>query len=72
MLRIEIDPNIRTNVSWTFVGFEDVHNEEELKPGDEVEVFESESGLHGPGKIEHIDFEAELVYIRVNWNRLTI
>ncbi|MFE6846540.1 hypothetical protein [Streptomyces sp. NPDC057686] len=53
MSRIEIDLNVRVRGNGTRAGFEDVAGP--IMEGDEVEVFEPESGLVGPGRITGID-----------------
>lgn len=63
--RVEIDLNVRVRGNDTFVGFEDVYGP--LAVGEAVEVFESESGVSGDGRVTQIDGERELVYLSVDW-----
>lgn len=67
--RIEIDPNVRVRGNGTYAGFEDVTGD--LVMGDGVEVFESESGLHGTARITEIDVQRQLVYLSLEWSQLT-
>jgi hypothetical protein len=67
--RIAIDPNIRVRGNGTYAGFEDVTGP--IKPGDEVEVYEPESGLVGQARVTEIDAARELVYLSVEWSSLT-
>jgi hypothetical protein len=67
--RIEIDLNVRVRGNGTYAGFEDVVGP--LAVGDEVEVYESESGLLGKGRVAEIDTVGELVYLSVDWATLT-
>jgi predicted RNA-binding protein len=48
--RVEIDLNVRARGNWTFSGLEDADGPVEV--GDIVEVYEAESGLVGPGRVE--------------------
>lgn len=68
--RVEIDPNVRVRGQLTYAGFEDVTGP--LSVGQTVEVFESESGLVGEGRVVEIDTATQLVYLGVNWGSLTI
>lgn len=65
-----IDPNVRIKHNWTYASTKDVYGGTVSK-GDEVTVFESESGLVGPGLIrEFRTFDTgdhALIYIQVNW-----
>lgn len=67
--RVEIDLNVRVRGNDTFVGFEDVHGP--ITVGEAVEVYESESGVSGEGKVTEIDGERELVYLSVDWSSLS-
>jgi hypothetical protein len=67
--RVEIDLNVRVRGNDTFVGFEDVSGP--IGVDEDVEVYESESGVVGDGKITEIDGERELVYLSVDWSSLT-
>jgi len=63
--RVMIDLNVRVHGNATYVGFEDVDGP--IAVGDEVVVFEPESGLEGSGRIVEIDADNELVYLSVDW-----
>jgi hypothetical protein len=67
--RIEIDLNVRARGNGTYAGFENVSGP--LMVGEEVEVYESESGLAGSGHVTEIDTERELVFLSVDWASLT-
>ncbi len=67
--RVAIDPNVRVRGNGTYVGFEDVSGP--IAVGDQVEVYEAESGLVGEGRVTEIDGERELVYLSVDWSSLT-
>jgi hypothetical protein len=66
--RVEIDPNKRTRHNHTITGLNDADSP--LHAGQTVEVFESESGLTGPGRVVSIDLAKELVEIAVDWASL--
>ena len=66
--RVEIDLNVRVRGNDTFVGFGDVSGP--IAVGESVEVFESESGVSGEGKVTEIDGDRELVYLSVDWSSL--
>jgi len=66
--RVEIDLNVRVQGNATYTGFEDVQGKIAL--GDEVVVFESESGVEGTGRVTDIDFRRQLVYLAVDWESL--
>jgi hypothetical protein len=68
--RIEINPNLRLGPVLTVVSFEDCDGEP--YEGTEVEVFESQSGIHGTGIIESIDVQAMYVYVAVDWSSLIL
>jgi hypothetical protein len=70
MLRAEIDLNVRTSLNWTFVGFEDVDGP--ISEAAEVEVYESESGVTGRGRIARIDHLRKIVYLEVDWASLKL
>jgi hypothetical protein len=38
--------------------------------GDTVTVFESESGLSGPGRVEIVDVPRRLIFLSVDWGSL--
>jgi hypothetical protein len=63
--RVEIDLNVRVRGNDTFVGFEDLSGP--VAVGEIVEVYESESGVAGEGRVTEIDGDAELVYLSVDW-----
>ena len=67
--RVEIDLNVRVRGNDTFVGFEDVDGP--IAVGETVEVYETESGASGEGRITEIDGDRELIYLSVNWPSLT-
>lgn len=69
MVRIEIDPNIRVQHNWTRTGTE--YADGPLESGQEVEVYESESGLTGPGRVEEINHINGFVILSVDWKRCT-
>lgn len=69
MSRVSIDPNIRVRGNSTYAGFEDVTGP--IAVGEDVEVYEPESGLVGTGRVTEIDGSRELVYLSVNWASLT-
>jgi hypothetical protein len=66
--RIAIDPNVRVRGNATYAGFEDV--EGPMAVGEQVEVYEAESGLTGEGRVTEIDAERKLVYLSVDWSSL--
>jgi hypothetical protein len=70
MLRAEIDLNVRTSMNWTFVGFEDVDGP--ISEAAEVEVYESESGITGRGRIARIDYLRRIAYLEVDWGSLRL
>ena len=67
MTKVEIDLNVRTGLSTTYAGFENVDGNITLGP---CIVYESESGLSGKGSIIAIDRSKELVYLVVDWKGL--
>jgi hypothetical protein len=67
--RVEIDLNVRVRGNDTFVAFDDVSGP--IAVGEGVEVFESESGVSGDGRITEIDGDRELVYLSVDWSSLS-
>jgi hypothetical protein len=67
--RVEIDLNVRVRGNDTFVGFEDLSGP--VAVGELVEVYESESGVAGEGRITEIDGDRELVYLSVDWTSLS-
>jgi len=70
--RVEIDPNVRVGGNGTYAGFEDVHNGDPatMKRWDWVRVFEPESGLEGPARVERVDHERKLLHLQVEWSLL--
>ena len=66
MIRIAIDPNVRTRSNGTYVAFEDVPGEVAL--GDQVIMVEPESGLEVNAKVTDIDFRKNLVFFAVDWS----
>ena len=68
MTRVEIDPNVRLSGEFTYSGFEDVTGP--LVVGHRVEVFVSESGVAGRGRIVAVDGAKRLVYLIVDWPSL--
>jgi hypothetical protein len=65
---IEIDLNVRVRGNETFARFEEA--EGDLAVGERVQVYESESGLVGEGRVTEIDPVAGLVYLSVDWPSL--
>ncbi|HEY5834925.1 hypothetical protein [Streptomyces sp.] len=66
LVRVEIDPNIRAPLGgYTRARLEDADGP--LTPGQDVTVYESESGLTGPGRVTRIDRTNQLVYLAVDW-----
>jgi hypothetical protein len=59
--RVAIDLNVRVRGNGTYAGFEDVDGP--LAVGEDVEVYEAESGLAGEGRVTEIDSDRELVYL---------
>lgn len=64
------DPNVRLGRRQTFVGFEDVRGE--VFVGSTVDLVERESQISGSGRVTSIDAAQRLVYIDVDWSRLSI
>lgn len=67
--RVAIDPNVRVRGNGTYAGFEDVDGP--MAVGEDVQVYEPESGLVGKGRVTEIDRERELIYLSVDWSSLT-
>ena len=65
--RIEIDLNCRVP-GGTYAGFENCEGPVEI--GQDVEVFESESGINGIARVTEIDAEVGLVYLSLSWSSL--
>lgn len=71
MLRAEIDLNVRGSMNRTIVGFEDIDGaDSDISEAAEVEVYESESGAIGRGRIARIDYLRRIVWLDVNWASL--
>ena len=66
--RVEIDLNVRLGKHRTFSGFR--HCDHVPAVGDPVTVYESESGIEGPGVCTGIDEAKQLVYLDVDWDSL--
>lgn len=66
--RVEIDLNVRVRGNGTFVGFDDVSGP--VAVGESVEVYESESGVAGDGRVTEIDGDRELIFLSVDWASL--
>lgn len=66
--RVEIDLNNRVRGNWTVAGLEDA--DVPVRVGDDVEVFEPESGVVGTGRVEDIDSDKRLLYLSVDWSTL--
>ena len=67
-MRITIDPNIRIENNWTYVGFGDVFgNIDELSPGDWVTAMWEETDQIADAKVMYIDYERKLVDLAVDW-----
>lgn len=69
LVRVEIDLNVRLGDGTTRAGIEDADGE--LVVGQRVIVYESESGLTGPGLVMRVDQLAGLAYLAVDWRQLT-
>ncbi|MDH6244941.1 hypothetical protein [Mycobacterium sp. OTB74] len=67
-MRITIDPNIRIENNWTYVGFGDVFgNVDELSPGDWVTAMWEETDQIADAMVMCIDYERKLVDLAVDW-----
>lgn len=66
--RVRIDLNVRLSGGRTRVGLEDADGP--LTVGQPVEVYEAETGLHGPGRVTGVDEAKRLAYIAVPWGEL--
>lgn len=71
MIEVLIDPNVRVAGGLTFSGFEDVIGDLP-DHGDRVVVREPESGITGFGTVERVDFADRLIYLAVEWARLSL
>lgn len=70
MTRVEIDLNIRVRGNWTLAGLE--HADGPVSQGDSVEVYEPESGVTGPGRIEEVDNARRVIFLSVDWGALQL
>jgi len=68
VVRVEIDLNVRVRGNWTFTGLEDADGP--IAVGDVVQVFEPESGIEGPGRVEEVDLHRRLIFLSVDWASL--
>lgn len=69
--RVCIDPNVRTGRNQTCSGFEDIDPRGTvLTPGQEVTVYEAESGLTGTGRVTEVNQRHGIVYLAVDWRSL--
>lgn len=66
--RVEIDPNVRVHGNLGRAGLEDADGP--LTVGQDVTVYEPESGLTGPGRVVRIDTDKQLVFLAVQWSEL--
>lgn len=71
MTEVMIDPNVRVAGGLTFSGFEDVIGELP-DHGDRVTVTEPESGITGFGTVVRVEFADRLIYLSVDWARLSL
>ena len=71
MTRLRIDPNVRLDGGRTYVGFEDVLTYEVPRAGDWVEVIEPESGIVGYATVERVNVGARLIYLLIDWDKLS-
>ena len=67
-VRVEIDLNVRVRGNQTFTGFENASGM--VAEGDQVEVYESESGLAGPATVSEVDGDKRLIFLTVDWRSL--
>jgi hypothetical protein len=66
--RVSIDLNVRVRGRQTYAGYEDADGP--LVVGENVEVYEAESGLVGQGRVVEVDEEKRLVFLAVDWGTL--
>jgi hypothetical protein len=72
MTRIEINPNLRLPGGLTVADLDDdVHGSLD-RLHQEVDVFESASGLHGVAWVMGVDEEERTVTLLVDWGRLSL
>jgi hypothetical protein len=69
-VRVAIDLNVRVKGNQAMAGFEDASGM--VAMGDEVEVYEPESGLHGPAVVNEIDDSKRLIYMITDWRALRL
>jgi hypothetical protein len=71
-VRICIDLNVRIGANLTYSGFEDIDGADprDLPRGTAVEVYEAESGVHGPATVAARDYGRRLIYLSVEWPAL--
>lgn len=73
LVRIEIDPNVRVEGNNTFSGFSHINVNAEfyaVREGEPVLVYEPEADIEGFGWVYRMDYEKELVFIKVDWSSL--
>jgi hypothetical protein len=69
-VRIAIDLNVRFSGNQTYAGFEDVDPPGcVLFPGQEVTVFERETGIEAPATVASLVYATALVYLDVAWDQ---
>lgn len=70
----KIDPNVRVSGNLTYVGFEDLQNQDlsitSLSPGVIVKVIELETRFGGIGEVVRIDYNTKLIHLNVRWQDL--
>lgn len=71
--RIVIDLNVRIGRDLTYSGYEDVEGcaPEKLPRDADIEVYEAESGVHGPARVISLDRQRQLVYLKLDWTKLS-
>ena len=57
----------------TYSGYEDVEGcaPEKLPRDADIEVYEAESGVHGPARVISLDRQRQLVYLKLDWTKLS-
>lgn len=69
MIRISIDPNVRTVSNHTRTGFEDVFGDvDDLEIGNTVLAMVLETNIVFDAKVTSISHWARLVYLEVDWS----
>lgn len=68
LLRIPIDLNVRVKGNQAMAGFEDVPGM--VAKGDQVEIYEAETGLHGLATVNEIDPGKRLIFMITDWHLL--